>query len=308
MGSAELAASLPAVAGQQARSARTSAIALLRAARPKQWTKNLLVLAAPMTAGVLDDVGDLERIALAMAVFCMLSSATYLVNDVRDREQDRQHPVKCRRPIAAAVLKPRTALAAAGVLVIVALALAMALRWQLALVGACYLALTTTYSVWWRRVIGLDILAIAAGFVLRAAAGGAAVDVGLSRWFLLVTSCGAIFVVAGKRYAELREERTSVPSRHSLGRYSVTALQAILALAAAGAISAYVLWTTTRHQQGPWYELTIIPVVLWFWGYARLVARGAGETPEELILGDRPLLVVTLGWTLLFVSALYVGP
>jgi decaprenyl-phosphate phosphoribosyltransferase len=260
-----------------------------------------------MAAGVLDDVGDLERIALAMAVFCMLSSATYLINDVRDREQDRHHPVKCRRPIAAGVLKPRTALAAAGVLVIVALALAMALRWQLALVGACYLALTTTYSVWWRRVIGLDILAIAAGFVLRAGAGGAAVDVGLSRWFLLVTSCGAIFVVAAKRYAELREERTSAPSRHSLGRYSVTALRVILALAAAGAVSAYVLWTTTRHQQGPWYELTIIPVVVWFWRYGRLVAAGEGETPEELILGDRPLLVVTLVWTLLFVSALYVG-
>jgi len=307
MGSAELAASPPAVASQRARGARTSAIPLLRAARPKQWTKNLLVLAAPMAAGVLDDVGDLERIALAIAVFCMLSSATYLINDVRDREQDRHHPVKRRRPIAAGALQPRTALAAAGVLVIAAFALAMAVHWQLALVGACYLALTTTYSLWWRRVIGLDILTIAAGFVLRAAAGGAAVHVGLSRWFLLVTSCGAIFVVAAKRYGELREERPSAPSRHSLGRYSARTLQAILALAAAGAISAYILWTTTRHLQGPWYALTIVPVVLWLGRYAGLVAAGGGETPEELILGDRLLLVVTLAWTLLFVSALYVG-
>ncbi len=245
MGSAELAASAPAVASQGARSARTSRDRPAARGAAQAMDEEPAGAGGADGGGVLDDAGDLERIALAIAAFCMLSSATYLINDVRDREQDRHHPVKCRRPIAAGALRPRTALVAAAVLVIVALALALAVRWQLALVGGCYLALTTTYSLWWRRVIGLDLLAIAAGFVLRAGAGGAAVDVGLSRWFLLVTSCGAIFVVAAKRYAELREERTSAPSRHSLGSYSVTALRTILALAAAGAVSAYVLWTTT---------------------------------------------------------------
>jgi decaprenyl-phosphate phosphoribosyltransferase len=307
MDSADIAAAAPALAGAHASGGRASATALLRACRPRQWAKNLLLLAAPMAAGVLDDFGDIGRIAIAFVAFCLLSSATYLINDVRDREQDRLHPVKRRRPIASGAVKPRSALALAAVLVLAGFGLAIVVRWQFALIALCYLALTTTYSLWWRRVIGLDILVIASGFVLRAAAGGAAADVGLSRWFVLVTSCGAVFVVAAKRYAELREQRTSVPRRHSLGSYSIAMLRALLALSGGGAVVAYVLWSMSRPDHGPWYALTIAPVVLWFARYGMLVAQGHGEAPEELILGDGILLVVTLVWTLLFVSAVYVG-
>ena len=260
-----------------------------------------------MAGGVLDDPHDVARIALAIVAFCLLSSATYLINDVRDREQDQHHPQKRTRPVASGALAPRSALAAAVLLCLGGLGLALAIRWQFALLGLAYLALTTTYSLWWRRVIGLDILAIAAGFVIRAAAGGAAADVGLSRWFLLVTSCGAVFVVAAKRYAELREEHRSAALRHSLGDYSPGLLRAVMALAGGGAASAYILWVTTRPASGPWYQLTVIPVALWLGRYSVLVARGAGEAPEELILGDRLLLLVTLSWMLLFVSAIYVG-
>jgi len=287
--------------------ARRRAAIVLAACRPRQWSKNLLLLAAPTAGGVVDDASDIGRVTLAIAAFCLLSSATYLVNDVRDREQDRHHPTKRARPVASGALAPRSALCVAALLCLAGLGIGLALRWQFALLGVGYLALTTSYSLWWRRVIGLDILAIAAGFVIRAAAGGAAVDVGLSRWFLLVTSCGAVFVVAAKRYAELREEHHAGALRHSLGGYSLGMLRAVIALAGSGAAGAYILWVSTRPADGPWYELTIMPVALWLGRYAVLVARGGGEAPEELILGDRPLLAVTLVWVLLFVGAIYVG-
>jgi len=153
---------------------------------------------------------------------------------VRDRAHDRHHPRKRSRPIASGELSPRGALAIAASLAIAGLALAAAVHVQLAAVGGGYLLLTASYSLWWRRVIVADMLAIAGGFVLRAAAGGAATDVPLSRWFLVVTSCGAIFVVAGKRYAELFGETRSKLTRTSLRRYSSPALRATLTVAAVG--------------------------------------------------------------------------
>jgi decaprenyl-phosphate phosphoribosyltransferase len=146
--------------------------------------------------------------------------------------------------------------------------------------------------------------------MLRAVAGGAATGVGLSRWFLLVTSFGAIFVVAGKRHAELfgraRDARTGL-TRATLRLYSEPALRAVLAAAALGTIVAYALWAFARPERGPWNEVTIVPVVLWLARYARLVLRGAGEAPEELILRDHALLGLTLGWAALFLGGVYVG-
>jgi len=280
---------------------------VLRACRPRQWTKNLLLLAAPAAAGSLTDLGAVSTVALAIVAFCMLSSATYLLNDVRDREQDRCHPNKRSRPVACGALAPRHALALAVGLALTGLGISALVRWQLALLGLAYLVLTASYSLWWRRLIGLDILAIAGGFVVRAAAGGAAADVGLSRWFLLVTSCGAVFVVAAKRHAELSRVRQSRALRATLRSYSTFLLRSLMATAAIGAISAYVLWAAQRPEHGPWYEITIMPVVFWLGRYATLVARGAGEAPEELILGDRVLLSVTLAWALLFAGGVYVG-
>jgi decaprenyl-phosphate phosphoribosyltransferase len=237
----------------------------------------------------------------------MLSSATYLLNDVRDRSYDRLHPRKRHRPVASDALSPRVALVIAAGLAIGGLALAAAVRIELAAVGGGYLALTASYSLWWRRVIVADILAIAAGFVLRAAAGGAATDVGLSRWFLLVTSCGAIFVVAGKRYAELFGDARGELTRTTLRRYPASALRATLALAAAAAVVAYAVWAFRRPEHGPWYEITILAVASWLGRYGVLVCRGAGEAPEELILRDRTLLLLTLAWTALFLGGIYVG-
>ena len=280
---------------------------VIRACRPRQWTKNALLLAAPVAAGVITRETVARDVAVAFVALCMLSSATYLLNDVRDRADDRRHPRKASRPIASGQLSPRAALAIAAGLAIGGLALATTVRLELAAVGCGYLILTATYSLWWRRVIAVDILAIAAGFVLRAAAGGAATDVALSRWFLVVTSCGAIFVVAGKRYAELFGDARGELTRMTLRRYSASALRATLAVAAAGVVAAYAVWALGRPEHGPWYGVTIVPVVIWLSRYAVLVARGAGEAPEELILRDRTLLVLTLAWTALFLAGIYVG-
>jgi len=277
------------------------------ACRPRQWTKNALLLAAPAAAGVITRVTVLGHVAVAIVAFCMLSSATYLLNDVRDRAHDRNHARKRHRPISSGELSPRAALTIAAGLAATGLGLAAAVRIELAAVGCGYLVLTASYSLLWRRVVVVDILAIAAGFVLRAAAGGAATDVALSRWFLVVTSCGAVFVVAGKRHAELFGNASGQITRTTLHRYSARALHATLALAAAAATSAYAIWAFGRPEHGPWYEITIVPVVLWLSRYAWLVGRGGGEAPEELILRDRALLLLTLAWTALFLAGIYVG-
>ncbi len=294
-------------AGASPTSLARGARIVLSACRPRQWSKNALLVAAPLAGGVIADVDVAVNVAAAIVAFCMLSSATYLLNDVRDVEQDRFHHRKRLRPIASGALGIRTALVVALALAIGGLALAAAVRPQLAAVGAGYLLLTAAYSLWLRHVVVVDMLAIAAGFVLRAAAGGAAADIPLSRWFLVVTSCSAVFVVAGKRHAELFGRARDGLTRVTLRRYSARALGAVMAAAAAGTIIAYAVWAFRRPEHGPWYEVTIIPVVIWLQRYAVLVGRGAGEAPEDLILIDRALLVLTVAWVALFLCGIYVG-
>ena len=280
---------------------------MLRACRPRQWSKNTLLLAAPTAGGVIAVAAVEIRLAAAIVVFCLLSSATYLLNDVRDLHQDRQHPRKRLRPIAAGELSPRAALAIAALFTLCGLLLAATVRLELVVVGAGYMALTASYSLWWRRVMLLDILAVAGCFVVRAAAGGVAADVPLSRWFLVVISCCAIFVVAGKRHAELIDGERSGITRATLLRYSKPILELVLAAAAGGAVIAYAIWAFRRPEVGPWYELTIVPFAASLVRYAVLLGRGAGDAPEELIFRDRVLLVLGPLWTVLFLCGIYVG-
>jgi decaprenyl-phosphate phosphoribosyltransferase len=279
---------------------------VLRACRPVQWIKNALLLAAPLAAGVITHGAVMRNVAVAVVAFCMVSSATYLLNDVRDREQDRAHPRKRLRPIPSGALPVRVALAIAVALAGGGLAAAALARPALAAVCGGYLLLMTVYSMWLRHVIA-DILVLAAGFVLRAAAGGIAAHVRLSAWFLVVTSCGAIFVVAGKRHAERLGVARSGVTRATLSRYSAAVLRGIIAATAITASIAYAVWAFGRPEHGPWYEVSVVPVVLWFCRYGVLVGRGAGEAPEELILRDWRLLALTAAWTALFVGGTYVG-
>ena len=266
------------------------------------------MLAAPAAAGVIDRPLVAAQVTGAFVVLCLLSSATYLVNDVRDLEQDRQHPRKRSRPLAAGEISPRAALGTAALLALVGVGAAIAITPALGLLACAYLALTASYSLLWRRIVVADILAIAGGFVLRAFAGGVATDIYLSRWFVIVTASCAVFLVTAKRYAELRDDdggRAAV--RATLRRYSAASLRLTLLAAALVGGVAYVSWAFTRPAHIAWYALSIAPFLLWLARYATLVAAGAGQAPEELILRDRTLLALGAAWTFLFLGGVYVG-
>ena len=271
--------------------------------RPKQWIKNALVVAAAGAAGALghDDVP--ARVALATAAFCLLASGIYAVNDVLDAPEDRRHPVNRHRPVAAGTLDPIAATALGLWLMLAGLILCAVIAPLLALVGAAYLGVTISYSLFWRRVLVLDIVAIAGGFVLRAVAGGVSAPVTLSRWFLLVVVCGAVFVAAAKRYAELRRAgRDRLARRRVLHTYSPRLLELILAASAALALLAYCVWAfqLPAVRGIPWRPLTIAPFAACLLRYGALVRAGAGEAPEDVLLADRPLQLAGLAWLMLF--------
>ncbi len=268
----------------------------------------MLVLAAPAAAGILTHPEVAGQVAVAFVCFCALSSATYLLNDVHDRHEDRVSPARRTRPIAAGELSVPLALAAAAALALGGLALAAALRPALAAVGAGYVALTVSYTLWLRSVAVADLAAVAGGFVLRALAGAAATEVALSRWFMLVACFGALFLVAGKRYAELVGAPTAT-ARPTLQAYSAEYLRLVLGLAAAVATTGYCLWAFQRAHTArlSWYELSVVPFVLWLLRYALLVDGGAGRAPEELVLRDRFLLCMGAAWLAVFVVGVYVA-
>ena len=179
--------------------------ALVRQARPKQWAKNVLVFAAPGAAGVLDNGEFLVTTVVLFVAFCAASSGTYYWNDLHDREADRRHPTKRRRPIASGAIPVRVAAVVGSLLLVAGIGLAFTISWQTGLVVGLYVALTTLYSTALKHVAVIDLVVVASGFVLRAIAGAVATDVHMSTWFVLCTSFGSLFIVTGKRYAELRE-------------------------------------------------------------------------------------------------------
>ncbi len=274
---------------------------LLRTARPRQWVKNLLVFAAPGTAGLLTDTRAVLFAAGAFGVFCLAATGTYFLNDALNVDADRRHPSKCRRPVATGAVSVVVAEVAGGALLTTAVILALVLAgWQLALVVAVYVALQPLYSLWLRNVPVVDLVVVASGFVLRAVAGAVAVGVPISHWFLIVTSFGSLFLVSGKRTAEhidLGEDRAS--HRSTLGDYSLGFLHHLRSVSAAVAVAAYCLWAFERADIGPfsiWFPLSIIPFVLVNLRYAVLLDAGRGGCPEELVLEDRALQVLGLLW------------
>ncbi len=285
-----------------AASRRRSLHALLTTARPRQWIKNALVIAAAGAAGALghDDVP--VRVGLAFIAFCFLASGIYAINDVSDAPEDRLHPLKRRRPVAAGELDPRLAIAFGLSLILAGLLLCAAVRPLLGLVGGGYVGLTLGYTLVFRHMFLLDIVAVAGGFVLRAVAGGVAAPVALSRWFLLVVTAAALFVAAAKRYAELGRERlsgVSVTRRQVLESYTPALLQAVLLGSAAVALISYLVWSF-QSTGVPWRQLTAIPFAVGLARYGMIVRAGAGEAPEDVLLSDRPLQIAALVWMALF--------
>lgn len=284
---------------------------IVRSLRPHQWLKNLLVFAAPAAAGVLDEPDQLAATLLVFAAFCTASSATYLWNDLADLEADRRHPTKRDRPIAAGSVSTRTAKILGSVLPFIGAALAAATgRWQAVAVLGLYLAVTLTYTAIWKHIAVLDLVAIASGFVLRAAAGAAATDVPMSSWFVLVTTFGSLFVVTGKRYAELRELDSDPGGvRATLDQYSEGYLRFVMGVSAAGAMVSYCVWAfETKELAGsdlPFYELSIVPVIAAFLRYALVIEHGDGAAPEEVFASDHVLQALGLIWVVVFGVAVY---
>ncbi|GAA4720866.1 decaprenyl-phosphate phosphoribosyltransferase [Nocardioides conyzicola] len=267
--------------------------------RPRQWVKNLLVVAAPLAAGDLGELDVVAATALAFVAFCLVSSGTYLVNDCADVEADRQHPTKRARPIAAGTLPVRTALVGAAVLGALGLAVAATTGWQLVVLVASYAALMIAYSCRLKHEPVIDLLLVAAGFLMRAVAGGLAAGIPISDWFLLVAGFGSLFVVAGKRYSELHTLGSEAGTRRSLVRYTASYLRFVWSIAAAVTITGYSLWAFENSTSGgafPWHELSIVPFTAALLRYAVDIDAGTAAEPEDIIWRDRVLQAIGLIW------------
>jgi decaprenyl-phosphate phosphoribosyltransferase len=297
---------MTATGSQAARSPAGRARALLTAARPHQWVKNLLVFSVPAAAGELDNGTVLVETLLAFAAFCFVASGTYLLNDASDVDADRLHPVKRRRPVATGQLSVRTAVIAGIALLVAGCLVALAVAPELFAVVGGYVALTTVYTRWLKNVPVFDIAAVAAGFFLRAVAGGVPQDLYISRWFLIVAGAGSLFLVTGKRYAELRGGGAAAAQRRAaLEGYTPEYLRALLSTTAAVTVLAYCLWAfegSPAQEPSNWTELSAVPFVLGVMRYGLLLEQGHGEEPEQVIFGDRSLILVGIAWLALLAA------
>lgn len=283
---------------------------LIHAVRPDQWVKNFLVLAAPFAANRLTEPAVLLDTGLALVAFCLAASAVYLVNDAIDVEADRAHPTKRHRPIAAGVISTRTAYAAAAVLFVAAIGVARFSGPPLAVLIAVYCAAQLGYCLGLKHQPVIDLCIVASGFLLRAIAGGIAAGIPLSQWFLLVTAFGSLFMVAGKRYAEIvLYERTGAQIRASLRRYSASYLRFVWATAAAIMILAYALWAFEMRERADydsgWAMLSIVPFVMAVLRYAVDVDDGGAGAPEQIAMRDHVLQGIGMCWVASLALSIY---
>jgi 4-hydroxybenzoate polyprenyltransferase len=275
---------------------RSRSRAVLAALRPRQWSKNLLLFAGLVFAAKL---GDGTRWIEAIAVFiayCAASSAAYVVNDLRDADDDRMHPIKRNRPIARRELSAESALVISAVLALVALAIAAALGYASLLFLVGFLALQLAYSLGLKRVVLVDVALIASLFVVRAAAGAAAVDVRISGWLLACTALLALFLGLAKRRGELvLVHADETPGRPVLDGYSVALVDRLLNAVAVATVVAYAAYAVTAHSA--WMAITVPFVVAGLARYLVLVHRhDLGEEPENVLLADRPILLCVAAW------------
>jgi len=281
---------------------------LVRAIRPRQWLKNVLVAAAPIAGGVLFQAGVLVNIAVAFLAFSLAASGIYLINDVRDIEADRTHPTKRNRPIAAGVVSPPLAVSLAAVLLLAALGISLLATVELLVVVAVYEAVQLAYCFGLKHQPVLDLCIVASGFLLRAIAGGAAAQIPLSQWFLMCAGFGSLFMVAGKRYAEIRlSEKTGVITRRILNSYTPSYLRFVWTLAAAGVVTAYSLWSFEIREvnDSPWSVISIVPFVIAVLRYAVDVDGGDAGEPEDIALRDHVLQVLALAWLATLAVSVY---
>jgi len=276
---------------------RSPVRAAIVALRPRQWLKNLLVFAGLVFAAKLGDAGRWLEAVAAFSAYCAVSSAAYLVNDLPVRADDRRHPVKRARPIARGELSPRAAVVLTAGLVAVALALAGVLGLVSVAFLLAFAGLQAAYSFSLKHVVLLDVLVIGSLFVIRAAAGAAAVDVRISPWLLLCTALLALFLALAKRRGEL----VLVGAQHTPGRpvlegYSLELVDQLVAIVAASTVIAYSLYTLTARDSKA--LLATVPFVIFgLFRYLLLVHRDdIGEEPEQVLLTDVPIMLAVAGW------------
>jgi 4-hydroxybenzoate polyprenyltransferase len=294
------------------RSTESKPLAYLRALRPRQWTKNLIVFAAPLFAFNIT-LSSLLGSLLAFVLFCFASSSFYLINDIIDVEYDRRHPVKCKRPIAAGLVNIPAAIAMAVILLGTALIVGWSRSSGLGAAILGYALLQVAYNLQLKHQVIVDVAAIAVGFILRALGGAAATGIVLSHWFVLCTAMLALFLGIEKRKAELRlSEIKGSKSRRVLHRYSLPLLSRMESVVTNGTIITYALWSSGPAVHGAstsWMMLTLPFVLYGIFRYQLLsdpqeIERknpgleqgGKTERPEEMLLGDKPLLFTVLGW------------
>ncbi|MGC4152052.1 MAG: decaprenyl-phosphate phosphoribosyltransferase [Propionicimonas sp.] len=283
--------------------------AWLRAMRPKQWVKNILVLAAPVAAGQLFVPAVAVASAWAFVAFALLSASIYLFNDIRDVEADRQHPTKRFRPIAAGELSVPVGYALSAVCLAAALGLGFWVRPALGITLVVYWLFQVGYSLFWKHQPIIDLAMVAAGFLLRAVAGGVASGLPLSQWFLLVASFGSLFMVAGKRHSELRDLGPEAGTRASLERYTGSYLRMVWSVSAGLVIMSYSLWAFDADRMPlwgvPWTAISIAPFALAILRYAMKIDAGQAGAPEDVVMHDRILQVLGVVWLVPVVIAVF---
>lgn len=288
---------------------RSRVPAVIRAVRPRQWIKNVLVFSAPLAAGRLLEQGVLVSSLLAFVSFCLVSGAVYLINDIRDVEEDRQHPRKQFRPIAAGELRIGTAWTLAVILGVAGLAIGYLTGIGLGVTVTVYLLLQIGYSSFLKHQPIVDLAMVAGGFLLRAIAGGVASHLELSQWFLLVASFGSLFMVSGKRYSEMIALGADAGTRRSLASYTDSYLRFTWMLSAVMVLISYSLWAFDNLFRGPlgvgWTAISIAPFTLGLLQYAREIDAGEAGEPEDVVLRDRVLQVLGLIWVIIIGIAVF---
>jgi 4-hydroxybenzoate polyprenyltransferase len=285
--------------------------AVLVSLRPRQWVKNLFVFGGLVFGRQLFTPAALWTALAAFVVFCALSGAMYLLNDVADRDKDRLHPDKRHRPIAAGRLPVRAAVATAVALIVAGLAAADWLSRPFALAAVAYVVLLSAYSAWLKHVVIVDVLVVALGFVLRAAAGALAIGVAISGWLLICTILLALFLALGKRRHEvLTLEGNAAAHRPILAEYSAGLLDQMIAVVTASTVTAYALYTMSPETVAK-FHTPLLPATLPFvlYGVFRylylLYQRQLGGNPSDIVVHDRPLLLNTLLWLVVVLLIIY---
>ncbi|MFJ8143821.1 decaprenyl-phosphate phosphoribosyltransferase [Streptomyces sp. NPDC096094] len=280
---------------------------LLRTARPRQWIKNVLVVAAPAAAGELLSWHTLSRLALVFVLFTACAAAVYLVNDARDAEADRAHPVKRHRPVAAGQVPVPVAYAVGGALGVLAPVVA---AWlcppAVAALLTAYLAMQLAYCISLKHVLVVDLAVVTTGFLMRAMIGGLALGIPLSRWFLITTGFGALFMVSAKRYSEaVQMAGKAGATRALLTEYTTGYLRFVWQLAAGVAVLGYCLWAMEEggvpHTSVlPWRQLSMVAFILAVLRYAVFADRGTAGEPEDVVLRDRALALIGVVWVAMY--------